>query len=67
MPKLDGIQALAALRQDEALRDIPVIAVTASAMTGNRESILAHGFDGYLSKPIEHESLMKILRDWLDE
>ena len=67
MPRLDGIQALAALRQDEALRDIPVIAVTASAMTGDRESILAHGFDGYLSKPIEHESLMKILRDWLDE
>jgi CheY-like chemotaxis protein len=67
MPVLDGIQALTALRQDEALGDIPVIAVTASAMTGDRVSILAHGFDGYLSKPIEYESLMKILRDALDE
>ena len=65
MPKLDGIQALAALRQDEALRDIPVIAVTASAMTGDRESIMAHGFDGYLSKPIDHELLMRALREWL--
>jgi signal transduction histidine kinase/CheY-like chemotaxis protein/HAMP domain-containing protein len=67
MPELDGIQALAALRQDEALRDIPVIAVTASAMTGDRESILAHGFDGYLSKPLEHELLMKVLRESLEE
>jgi AmiR/NasT family two-component response regulator len=43
--------------EDRTLRNIPVVAVTASAMKGERESILAQGFDGYLSKPIEAERL----------
>ncbi len=66
LPVMDGIAVLAAIREDEALRTTPVIAVTASAMKGDRETILAHGFDGYLSKPIDHEALMKTLRDMLD-
>ncbi len=56
MPVMDGIEALEALRADVALRDIPVIAVTASAMSGNRDEILARGFDHYISKPIAHEA-----------
>ena len=56
MPVMDGLQALAAIRGDEALRHIPVIAVTASAMKGDREEILAHGFDGYISKPIDADA-----------
>jgi len=67
LPGLDGIQALRAIRDDEALRDIPVIAVTASAMKGDREEILAHGFDGYLSKPLDHEALRNLLREFLEE
>jgi two-component system cell cycle response regulator len=63
---MDGFAALAALREDEALRQIPVIAVTASAMRGNREEILAHGFDGYISKPVEHEALFKLLGEFLN-
>jgi CheY-like chemotaxis protein len=43
-----------------------VIAVTASAMKGNREEILAHGFDGYIAKPIDHDVLMKTLRAFLE-
>ena len=58
MPVMDGIHALAELRKDHALRAIPVYALTASAMNGDRESILAHGFDGYVSKPIDHEVLL---------
>ena len=66
MPVLDGIQALAVIRDDETLRDTPVIALTASAMIGDREAILAHGFDGYLTKPIDAELLAKTIREALD-
>jgi signal transduction histidine kinase/DNA-binding response OmpR family regulator len=66
MPRMDGLEALAVIRADEKLRHIPVIAATASAMKGDRETILAHGFDGYVSKPIDAELLKKILREVLD-
>ena len=66
MPVMDGIQALQELRKDDALRHIPVIAVTASAMKGDQETILAHGFDGYLSKPIDAALLKKTLHEALD-
>ena len=66
LPVLDGFAVLAAIREDEALRDIPLVAVTASAMKGTQEEILARGFDGYLSKPIDEELLRKILREALN-
>ncbi len=66
MPRMDGLEALAVIRADEKLRHIPVIAATASAMKGDRETILAHGFDGYVSKPIDEELLKKILHEVLD-
>jgi CheY-like chemotaxis protein len=65
LPVMDGFAALSAIRQDETLRDIPVVAVTATAMKGNREEILARGFDGYISKPIDHDTLMRMLREFL--
>ncbi len=61
MPFMDGFAVLAALRKDEALLHIPVVAVTASAMKGDREEILAQGFDGYISKPIDEKVLMQTL------
>lgn len=66
MPVMDGIQALKEIRRDNILRHIPVIAVTASAMKGDQETILAHGFDGYLSKPIDAALLIKTLTEALD-
>ena len=66
LPVMDGFAELTALRNDETVRHIPVVAVTASAMKGNREEILAHGFDAYISKPIDHDTLMKTLRELLD-
>jgi CheY-like chemotaxis protein len=66
LPVMDGIAVLAAIRADEALRTTPVIAVTASAMKGDRATILAHGFDGYISKLIDHKALMKTLSEMLD-
>jgi len=52
LPGINGIVALGQLRADDATRAIPVIAVTASAMTQDKQKIIAAGFDGYQSKPI---------------
>ena len=52
LPGMDGITALKQLKADGTTRNIPVIAVTASAMTYKRQTMLAEGFDGYQSKPI---------------
>ncbi len=60
LPDMDGITALKKLRADNNTRNIPVIAVTASAMTHNRQTLLAEGFDGYQTKPIS-------LKDFLGE
>ena len=55
LPGADGYAVARELKRDTDLRDIPVIAVTALAMVGDREKVLAGGFDGYLSKPIDPE------------
>jgi two-component system cell cycle response regulator DivK len=52
LPGMDGITALKQLRSDSITKNIPVIAITASAMSYNRRAMLAEGFDGYQSKPI---------------
>jgi CheY-like chemotaxis protein len=67
LPVMDGFEALGAIRREEALRHIPIVAVTASAMTGDRENVLAHGFDAYLSKPIDQDLLRQTVREMLDE
>ena len=54
------------LRREETLGHIPVIALTARAMTGDREEILARGFDGYVSKPIDEKLLAETMRGLLD-
>ena len=52
LPGMDGITALKRLKADATTKNIPVIAVTASAMTYKRQTMLAEGFDGYQTKPI---------------
>ena len=66
LPGIDGIEALRRLRQDPATRTIPVMAVTASAMTTDRAKIMAAGFDGYQSKPISVKPFLAAVRDLLD-
>ena len=60
LPGIDGITALKQLRLNPKTKSIPVIAITASAMTHNRQTMLAEGFDGYQTKPIS-------LKDFLGE
>ena len=60
LPGMDGITAMKQLKADASTKNIPVIAITASAMTNNRQAMLAEGFDGYQTKPIS-------LKDFLGE
>jgi CheY-like chemotaxis protein len=65
LPGMDGITALKRLRDDPATRGIRVMAVTASAMTQDRQTILAAGFDGYQSKPINVKAFLKAVQELL--
>jgi CheY-like chemotaxis protein len=58
LPRMDGVEVLRRMRGDERLRDVPVIAFTAHAKAGDRETYLAAGFDGYVSKPILDERVL---------
>ena len=66
LPGMDGIAALGALRADPRTTRIPVIAVTASAMTHHRPQILAAGFDGYQTKPLHVKEFLQVVREVLD-
>jgi two-component system cell cycle response regulator DivK len=58
LPGIDGIETLARLRQDLRAAGVPVVAITAQAMDGDRERFLAAGFDDYLAKPIDIRELV---------
>jgi two-component system cell cycle response regulator DivK len=62
LPGMNGIEALHHLRADPRTRAIPVIAVTASAMTHDRQQIMAAGFDGYQAKPIDVTQFVAAVR-----
>ncbi len=63
LPGIDGIEALARLRLDERTASIPVLALTAQAMHGDRERFLEAGFDGYLSKPVDVVELLRTVAE----
>lgn len=58
LPEMDGTEVLRRLRADEQLRDLPVIALTANAMAGDREKYIAAGFNDYVAKPIVDEAVL---------
>jgi CheY-like chemotaxis protein len=59
LPGIDGLEVARRIRQAPALARVPLIAVTASAMVGDREHVLAAGFDAYISKPITPETFVQ--------
>jgi two-component system cell cycle response regulator DivK len=61
LPDFDGVEALGRLRADRRTASIPVLALTAQAMAGDRERFLGSGFDGYISKPVDVVELLEIV------
>lgn len=66
MPEMDGYEAIAVMKNDADLKDIPVIAITAQAMSGDREKCLEAGADGYISKPVNVDELLALLKNIID-
>jgi CheY-like chemotaxis protein/two-component sensor histidine kinase len=66
MPGMDGFEAMRAIRQIAKFKSVPIIAVTAKAMKGDRQKCIEAGASDYITKPVETEQLMSLLRIWLD-
>ena len=66
MPKMDGFEAARAIRQREGESRVPIIAMTAEAISGSRDACLAAGMDDYLSKPVRLEHLAAVLKRWIE-
>jgi CheY-like chemotaxis protein len=65
MPEIDGIDTIREIRTIASCKDLPIIAVTAKAMKGDREKCIEAGAWDYLSKPVEPERMIGMLRQWL--
>ena len=66
LPGTDGLEALRRLREDERTADIPVVALTAQAMAGDRERFLEAGFNGYISKPVNIVDFIGTVRHYCE-
>ncbi|WP_373708419.1 PleD family two-component system response regulator [Kaistella sp.] len=66
MPEMDGYEAIEKMKSDHQLKNIPVIAITAQAMTGDREKCMEAGADGYISKPVDVDELLLLLNQLID-
>ena len=65
MPELDGYATMAAIRRMPQFADLPIIAVTAKAMKGDREKTIAAGASDYITKPVDLDKLLNLMRVWL--
>lgn len=65
LPRLDGYAVAQRLKTEPSLSAVPLIAVTASAMAGDRDKVIASGFDGYISKPITPETFVAEVESYL--
>ena len=65
MPELDGLDTMREIRKIPRCKDLPIVAVTAKAMKGDREKCIEAGASDYISKPVDTERLLTLLRSWL--
>lgn len=65
MPDMDGYETMKLIRQNSQFKFLPIIAVTAKAMKGDREKTIDAGASGYISKPVDTEQLLSLLRVWM--
>ena len=65
MPEMDGYEAISAIRQMEEFRQLPIIALTAKAMKADRDHCIEVGASDYISKPLDMNQLLSLLRVWL--
>ncbi len=65
MPELDGYEAMQRIRQDERFQKLPIISLTAKAMKGDREKSIAAGASDYITKPVDTDQLLSLMRVWL--
>lgn len=66
LPEMDGFTAMRIIKANEQMKDIPILALTASAMRGDEEKILGMGFDGYVAKPIDVKRLAAAVAESLN-
>jgi len=65
LPEMDGYETIRAIRGSAGFKNLPIIAVTAKAMKGDREKCIESGASDYLAKPIDTDQLLSLLRIWL--
>jgi HAMP domain-containing protein/CheY-like chemotaxis protein/GAF domain-containing protein len=65
MPGMDGYETMRAIRSDEAFNQLPIISLTAKAMKGDREKSIASGASDYITKPVDTDQLLSLMRVWL--
>lgn len=65
MPEMDGMTTIREIRKIPSLKNLPIVAVTAKAMKGDREKCIEAGAWDYLSKPVDPDQLLSVLRSWL--
>jgi CheY-like chemotaxis protein len=65
MPEMDGYETMRRIRSDSRFRQLPIIALTAKAMKGDREKCLEAGASDYVAKPVNSDQLLSLVRMWL--
>jgi len=65
MPELDGYETTKVIRQDDSFKELPIISLTAKAMKGDREKAIAAGASDYITKPVDTDQLLSLMRVWL--